>query len=109
MDNVITREEHDEFCKRIEAEEHRQNERLRLLEENVRQIGELTASVKQMASNMENMLTEQREQGIRLKTLEEIPAKKWKESTKAIWSAVLGVFGAALAAGIIYLLARSIS
>ena len=105
MENFITRPEHEEFCRRVDAEEKRQNHRLDVLEENVRQIGELTVAVKQMAVSMENMLAEQKEQGGRLKALEEVPAQKWKESTKVIWSAVLSALGTALAAGIAYLIA----
>ena len=51
MDNAapITRAEHEEFRRRIEAEEHRQNRRLEELEETVRQIQALTISVEKMA------------------------------------------------------------
>jgi len=34
----ISRSEHAEFCKRVDAEDERQNKRLELLEENTKQI-----------------------------------------------------------------------
>ena len=37
MEDYIGRAEHDEFVRRIEAEDRRQNHRLNLLEETVRQ------------------------------------------------------------------------
>ena len=42
MDNFITRPEHEEFCRRVDAEEKRQNRRLELLEDNVQKIAALT-------------------------------------------------------------------
>ena len=48
-------EVHREFAERIQAEETRQNKRLDKIEESIFQIGELTTSVKVLASNMENM------------------------------------------------------
>ena len=41
----ISRSEHAEFCKRVDAEDERQNKRLELLEENTKQINSLTTSV----------------------------------------------------------------
>ena len=64
MDNYITRQEHDEFARRQDAENERQNRRISLLEDNVRQINALTVSVEKMAVNMGNMLEEQKKQNI---------------------------------------------
>lgn len=49
MDGMITRAEHEEFRKRLDAENARQNERLDELEETVHQINALTISVEKMA------------------------------------------------------------
>ena len=38
MDEPISRGEHEEFARRIDAQEKRQDRRLELLEENVREI-----------------------------------------------------------------------
>ena len=50
MDTPITRAEREEFRRRMEDEHKRMNHRLGDLEETVRQIGELTASVQSLAS-----------------------------------------------------------
>ena len=97
MDNYITREEHEEFCKRLEAEDTRQNKRLEVLEENVRQIAALTVSVEKMVSSMENMAQELGHQGERLVELEKVPGKNWD----TLKSGILGALATAVAGGII--------
>ena len=71
MDNPITRAEHEEFRRRIEEENKRQDRRLELLEHTVQQISDLTTSVEKLAVSMEGMLREQEKQGTRLETLED--------------------------------------
>ena len=48
MEEALTRAEHNEFVKRIEAEEHRQNRRLAELEESTKQINLLVTSVEKL-------------------------------------------------------------
>ena len=86
MDTPITRAEHEEFCRRMEAENqrlgdenHRQNRRLELLEENVRQNGMLVTSVEKLALSMEGMAQEQKQQGKRLEKLEGRDGEKWRQ------------------------------
>ena len=45
MEEALTRAEHNEFVKRIEAEEHRQNRRLAELEESTKQINLLVGGI----------------------------------------------------------------
>ena len=66
MDEPISRAEHEEFAKRIDAQEKRQDRRLELLEENVREIGALTVSVQKLAQSLQSMVKEQEQQGRRL-------------------------------------------
>ena len=70
MDDVITRAEHEEFKKRIEDENHRQNKRIEVLEKITQQINSLTVSVEKLAQSIELMVSEQKQQGKRLETLE---------------------------------------
>jgi len=91
MDDVITRKEHEEFARRIDAENERQNKRLNLLEENVRQIGSLTASVEKLATSMENMAKEQEKQGKRLETLEGRDGEMWRKVAGYVVTAVIGI------------------
>ena len=81
MEDTISRREHDEFAKRIEAEEHRQNRRIELLEESVKQNAELTLSVGKLASSVEQMAKEQAHQGERLETLESRDGEMWRKGT----------------------------
>lgn len=99
MDNFITRQEHEEFTRRIDAENSRQNKRIDLLEKNVTQINALTVSVEKMALNMENMLEVLEKQGKRLEILEKEPAETSKQIKSAIITAVVGtVIGAVITA-----------
>ena len=63
MDSPISRAEHEEFARRIADQERRQDKRLELLEENVREIGALTVSVQKLAQSLELMVKEQEQQG----------------------------------------------
>ena len=90
MEDAITRKEHEEFAKRIDEENHRQNRRIDALEETVRQISELTATVKELAVNMKNMLTEQEKQGDRLAKIEGKDGEMWRTIVTHILTAVVG-------------------
>ena len=63
MDSPISRAEHEEFARRIADQERRQDKRLELLEENVREIGALTVSVQKLAQSLELMVKEQEQSG----------------------------------------------
>lgn len=90
MDDAFTRSEQNEFAKRIDEENHRQNRRIEILEESVRQIGGLTASVERLASSMENMVKEQEKQGERLGVLERRDGEKWRKVVDHIITAIAG-------------------
>lgn len=87
----VGREEHTEFAKRIEDEHHRQNERIELLEEAVKQNTALTLSVEKLANNMENMANEQVKQGERLEALEGRDGEMWRTVVKYVLTAALGL------------------
>lgn len=91
MDSPITRAEHEEFVKRMEDEDHRQNRRIEILEKSVQQFTSLTASVEKLALNMENMLKEQEAQGNRLEALEDRDGEKWRTVTSYIMTTVIGI------------------
>ena len=83
--------EHEEFAKRQDAENRRQNKRIDELEENVRQPGALTTSVEKLASSMESMLKEQEKQGERLEVLEGRDGEMWRKVTGHIITAIIGI------------------
>lgn len=91
MDTPIARAEHEEFCRRMDEENRRQNRRIELLEQSVEKMSNLTASVEKLATNMENMLREQERQGKRLETLEGRDGEHWRKTVGYIATAVLGI------------------
>lgn len=91
MDESISRAEYEEYKNRIEEENHRQNRRIELLEENVKQTGQLTASVEKLATNMSNMVKEQEKQGKRLEALEKKDGDMWRTVVDHIVTVVIGI------------------
>lgn len=84
-------------CKRLEDEDKRQNERIKVLEQSVGEINRLVVSTEKLASTMEQMLEEQKEQGKRISKLEGRDGEKWRGVVKIVATAVLGaVVGAVL-------------
>lgn len=91
MDSPITRAEHEEFRRRLEEENKRQDKRIELLEKNADTQRSLAASVERLATNMENMLKEQERQGQRLEALENRDGEKWRKVVSYAITAVLGL------------------
>ena len=96
MDEPISRGEHEEFARRIDAQEKRQDRQLELLEENVREIGALTVSVQKLAQSLQSMVKEQEQQGRRLQALESRDGEKWRK--------LMGYIATALTSGAVTLL-----
>jgi len=99
MDQPITRAEHEEFRRRLEEENSRQDRRIALLEESVSKMGALSTSVEKLALSMESMVKEQEKQGKRLETLEDRDGEMWRKAvgyvvTAGIWLCVCLWFSA---------------
>lgn len=103
-EDYITRKEHEEFARRQDAENERQNRRIQLLEDNVREINALTVSMEKMSVSMENMFLEQKKQGERLEKLEQEPAETTKQIKQAIITAIVGTVVGAVVTAIIMIL-----
>ena len=91
MDGSITRAEHEEFRRRLEEENRRQDKRIELLEDNIRELNSLTASVGKLATSIESMVKEQEKQGKRLEALEGRDGEKWRKVMGYIATAIVGV------------------
>lgn len=98
MDTPISRAEHEEFSRRMEAEnkrltdeDKRQNRRIDELEETVRQIGDLTASVKELAVSMKNMTKVQEQQGNDIEELKNRDGEMWRKVTGHVITAVISI------------------
>lgn len=94
MENAITRAEHEEFRRRMEEENGRQNRRIGLLEKNMQRLEALNISIEKLAVNMESMLKEQLQQGERLEALESRDGEMWRKVVgHAVTAAVSIVIG----------------
>jgi tetrahydromethanopterin S-methyltransferase subunit F len=91
VDSPITRAEHEEFCKRIDAENNRQNQRIKLLEEQTKQVIDLTLSVKELAQSIKQMTETQKEQGEKLEKLESRDGEMWRKVTGYIITTIIGI------------------
>lgn len=96
--DYISRHEHEEFRRsmeaenqRLEDENRRQNHRLDALERTVEQVAAISTSVEKLALNMENMLKEQVSQGKRLETLESRDGEMWRKVVGYVITAVVGI------------------
>lgn len=90
-EEYITRREHDEFVKRIEETDKRQNKRIDVLEESVKDINRLATSIEKIATNQDFMIAEQKKQGEmlvkaqeKIEKIEKEPMQEALESAKAI-------------------------
>jgi len=90
MDDFVTKAVHDEFAKRIDEENDRQNHRISILETGQAQINELVSSVKVLAVNMDTMSKELAKQGDRLAEIEGKPAKRWETIIACILTGIVG-------------------
>lgn len=100
MDEPISRAEQRNLPGCIDAQEKRQDRRLELLEENVREIGALTVSVQKLAQSLQSMVKEQEQQGRRLRALESRDGEKWRK--------LMGYIATALTSGAVTLLLSQI-
>lgn len=96
--DYISRHEHEEFRrsmeadhKRLEEENARQNQRLKGLEDTVKQIAAINTSVEKLALSMEGMLKEQKDQGKRLETLENRDGEMWRKVVGYVATAIVGI------------------
>ena len=90
-EDFITRREHEEFEKRMNDENNRQNHRLSKLEAVADSIHSLTVSVGKLATNMESMLKEMDRQGRRLEALEGRDGEMLRSVTIYVVTAVIGI------------------
>ena len=87
---------HEEFVKRIEDENHRQNKSIEVIEDHVCEITKIATNVEKLAINMEHMVGELKDQGVRIKTLEDRDGEMWRKVVAdfltSIISATIGYF-----------------
>lgn len=84
-------EVHEEFAKRMEAEHSRQNHRIKRVEDKVENLEKLTGSVESLAKSVEQMVTEQKNQGERLQELEGRDGEKWRQFVGYVLASVVSI------------------
>lgn len=102
MEDFITRAEHNEYVKRMEDEHKRLNNRLSTVENTTKDMQELVKNVGIMATNMEHMVDEQRNQSDRLERLEEAPLNSLYTVKNGIYNAIGASIGGAIVAAILF-------
>ncbi len=97
MDNPVTHRELNAFRELMESENNRlkeendrQNHRIGILEDSIREISNLAASTEKLAANMENMLKVQEQQNERLEVIESRDGKMWRKVIEHAITAIVG-------------------
>ena len=93
----VSMEMHKEFEKRMISEnerladeDKRQNKRIDVLEDTVRQIGDLTASVKELAVSMKNMAKLQEQQSHDIEELKNRDGNMWRTVISHLATTIAG-------------------
>ena len=86
---------------RIKDENDRQNKRIGVVEESVKEFNKLAMQIERIAVSIQQMTEEISKQGARLEQIESKPAKQWDALIGGIIGAAAGAVGAAIMAGII--------
>ena len=97
-EDVITRREHEAFAdlmksenERLREEDTRQNKRLDIVEEAIKNFGKVQASMEKMETVMMSTLKEIEKQGQRLERLESKDGEMWRKVTGYIVTAIVGI------------------
>lgn len=91
-ENYVLLEVHNEFAKRMEEEDERQNHRISDLEEHFKIVTNLVVSTEKLALSMESMAKELARQGAKLDDLEMKPSKRWDLIVTSIITGLAGAF-----------------
>lgn len=106
-DEYVRKDVHEEFVKRMEEEDNRQNHRITKLELAIESISSIATSVERLATNMEHMVREQARQGEnlndqseRIRKLEDRDGEMWRKVVSHIVisaiSIIIGYFACKL-------------
>lgn len=101
--------ENEEIAVKLEGHDHEiksLKHRMEDQEEQAKTLNDLVISVKELALNMRNMISEQQRAAERLAKLENEPAERWNSAKKTAFTSVVSTVAGALAVGLIMLLAQ---
>ena len=101
--------ENEEIAVKLEGHDHEiksLKHRMEDQEEQAKTLNDLVISVKELALNMRNMISEQQRTVERLAKLESEPAERWNSAKKTAFTSIVSTVAGALAVGLIMLLAQ---
>lgn len=96
--------EHERRLTEVEQRAKSNTHRIQELEPIVKEIHNMSETLVEMTAEMKHTNRNVEEIKDKVEVMEQEPARRWKESSKALLSAFLGSIGTALAGGLIYLL-----
>ena len=96
--------EHEKRLTAVEERSKSNTHRLDKLEPIVDEIHTTSETLVEMASEMKHTNRNVEDIKDKVECLEQEPARRWKDSTKALFNAFLGAIGTAAAGGVIYFL-----
>lgn len=91
MDTPITRAEHMEFVKRVEAEDTRQNARISEIEESIKETHKQNASIERLAASVESIAKELERHGEKLEVLEARDGELWRKAIGYVVTSIISI------------------
>lgn len=92
MDGVyVSLREHAAFEKRMDEANERQSKRISILEDEVKELWDISGDIKSLLVEMKGMREEQEKQGARLATLEGRDGEKWRDVVKNVIFTAIGI------------------
>ena len=90
-DELLSRNEHEEFSRRLEDNNRQMESRISKLEHQNDQITDLLVLVNKLASSMEHMMKEEDNHGKRIDKLESKDGEMWRKFVGYVVSAIVGM------------------
>ena len=100
--------EHEKRLTAVEERAKSNTHRIDRLEPIIREIHTMSETMVRLVAEIEHTNENVSEIKNKVDSLEQEPAKRWKDSTKAVFNAFLGAIGTAAAGAIIFLLSNYI-
>lgn len=100
--------EHEKRLTAVEERAKSNTHRIDRLEPIIREIHTMSETMVRLVAEIEHTNENVSEIKNKVESLEEEPAKRWRDSTKAVFNAFLGAIGTAAAGAIIFLLSNYI-
>ena len=91
MDGALTRAEHNEFAKRMEAEHDRQNKRISDLENTAEQNSKLIVSIEKIATNVENLQKQYVSLSDDVESIKNRDGDNWRKMLWFVGTTVVGI------------------